>query len=320
MKQETTPSRRALSWIANYNQVIVLLLLVAASAIFVQGFFSKFNLSSVSYQYAIIGLIALGQFCVVLTRGIDLAQGSVIAVASMVTALTIPHVGIAGALVMGCLAGTMLGMVSGLLVAYTQIAPFVVTLGMMGIARGIALTMTNASPVPVRVAGFAEIARGRLFEIPYPFIVFICLAIVLAVFLRYWRLGRYFYAVGGHEENARLSSVPVKRVKILAYMISGFLAGLAGVIITARIGTGHPLTGINYELESIAAVIVGGASLFGGSGRVIAVVAGVLILGVANSDITLSGISPYLHGTLKGLIILFAVALGQLSFGRRKAA
>ncbi len=305
--------RRILPAGAGYSQVLVLLLLAILSTVFVTGFLSRLNLSSIGFQYAIIGLIALGQFVVILTKGIDLSQGALIAVGSMAAALSAPHVGIAGAVVIGCAAGGIFGLVNGLLVAYSPIPPFVVTLGMMGLARGVALTLTNGSPVPVRLPGFGELARGRLLEIPYPFLLFVVVAVALAAFLTQWPYGRYFYAVGGHEENARLSTVPVKSVKILAYTLSGLFSGIAGVIITARIGTGHPLTGLNYEMESIAAVIVGGASLFGGVGRVTSIVAGVLILGVASSDITLSGISPYFHGTLKGTIVLLAVALSQLS-------
>jgi ribose/xylose/arabinose/galactoside ABC-type transport system permease subunit len=307
------------SILSRNSQILVLILLIIAGSTFETGFLSRLNFNAIGYQYSVIGLLALGQFAVILTRGIDLSQGSLLAVSSMVGALTAPTLGVPGAIVAAVAASTLLGLVNGAVVAWTAVPAFVATLGMLGIGRGIALTLTNSNPVPLRDAGFRELAWGRVIGLPVPFILFIVAGVLLALFLSRWPLGRHLYAVGGHEENARLSGISVARVKLVAYGLSGCLSGVAGLVITSRMGTGHPLSGMNYELESIAAVIVGGASLFGGAGRVSAVIAGTLILGVANSMINLSGVSPYLQGTLKGAIVLIAVALSQINLnaGRR---
>ena len=257
-----------------------------------------------------------------LTRGIDLSQGSVIAAGSMAAAAA-SWFGIPGGVAAGLLVGGLIGACNGMLAAYTRVPPFVITLGMLGIVRGVALTVTNSRPIPVTVPGFFELSRDRLLDIPDVFLLFLAVGLALALFLREWPLGRQLYAIGGSEENSRLSGVPVVRVKITAYTVSGLLAGLAGVVVTSRMGTGHPLSGMNYELESIAAAVIGGASLFGGAGRTSGIVSGVLILGVVNSMINLSGASPYLHGTIKGGVILLAVAVSQLRVGsllRRPAA
>lgn len=316
LNSQTSSTNRVRNAVTNNAQLIVLLLLVAGASIFQRGFFSFLNFNAISYQYSVIGLLALGQLSVILTRGIDLSQGSLVAVSSMVAALTAPHLGLLGCIAAALCASVLLGVLSGIVVAFTRVPAFVMTLGMLGIGRGIVLTLTNSTPVPLRDPSFRAIAWGKLGILPVPFILFILAGIILALFLIRWPLGRHFYAVGGHEENARLSGVSVARVKVLAYAISGLLCGIGGLIVTSRLGTGHPLTGMNYELESIAAALVGGASLFGGAGRVSSVAAGALILGVANSVINLSGVSPYLQGSLKGSIILVAVALSQIKFKR----
>ena len=314
---------RTATLLSRNGPALVLLALFLVAASLQHGFLSRLNLSAIAFQYSVIGLIALGQFVVMLTRGIDLSQGSVIAAGSMAAAATASSFGISGGVAAGLLAGALIGLCNGLLAAFTRVPPFVITLGMLGIVRGLALTVTNSRPIPVTAAGFFQLARGRTLDIPNVFLLFLAIGLLLALFLRGWPLGRQLYAIGGSEENSRLSGVPVARVKITAYTLSGLLAGLAGIVLTSRMGTGHPLSGMNYELESIAAAVIGGASLFGGAGRTAGIVSGVLILGVVNSMINLSGASPYLHGTIKGGVILLAVAISQLRVGsllRRPAA
>ena len=295
---------------------LVLLLLFCGASLLQGGFLTRLNLSALAFQYSVIGLIALGQFMVMLTRGIDLSQGSVIAASSMAAAAATSVAGASGGVLAGVLAGTALGLGNGLLAAFTSVPPFVITLGTLGIIRGIALTVTNSQPIQTTGIAFFHLSRARLFDVPAVFVVFLTIALMLSQFLSGWPLGRQVYAVGDNEENARLSGVPVALVKTVAYGMSGLFAGAAGVMLTSRMGTGHPLSGMNYELESIAAAVIGGASLFGGVGRVGGIVSGVLILGVINSMINLSGISPYSHGILKGTVILLAVATSQLQLSR----
>lgn len=294
-----------------YPQLAILLIVVAIATVTFENFLNPMNLSAIGFHHSLIGFLALGQLLVIVTRGIDLSQGAVLAVAAMAVAGAANTYGPVAGIAAGLVVGSSIGFANGLIVALTRIPPFVATLGMMGIARGIALTLTNSAPVRLTERDIVTLAWTKWFMVPLAAWVFLTVAICLAVFLRSYAFGRHIYAIGGHEEHARLSGVQPVRVKLLAYSLSGCFCGIAAVFLTARLGTGHPLSGNGWELESIAAVIIGGAGLMGGTGRVIGIVCGVLILGVADSVINLAGISPYLHGGLKGLIILFAVILGS---------
>jgi ribose/xylose/arabinose/galactoside ABC-type transport system permease subunit len=212
----------------------------------------------------------------------------------------------------GILAATVLGLCNGLLVARTPIPAFIVTLGMLGIARGLALLVSNNQPISIADPFFFTLGRARLLGIPISFLLWLLIAVALHYFLTQRRMGRAIYAVGGSAESARLSGINVSGVKVFVYTMSGMLTGVAGVLWASRLSSGSPIGGVNYELESIAAVVVGGGSLFGGIGTVGGTVAGVLIFGVINSMLNLAGISPYWQGTIKGVLILLAVALGQV--------
>lgn len=316
------PERLAIKftgWLAKNSALAALILLGVAGTLLVPNFAGRQNFSAILYQYAIIGFLALGQLLVILTSGIDLSQGSVVAFTSIVTAglmrTQAPVIAVTG----GLLSAGLLGLVNGLLVSRTRIPPFVVTLGMLGIARGLALLLSDAKPIAVEVAGFFAFGRLNVWGLPVSAILLILTAIGLSFFLRQRRTGRYIYAVGGSEESARLSGVNVQKIKLLVYTLCGILTGIGGVIWTARLSSGSPIGANNYELESIAAVIVGGGSLFGGIGSVSGTLVGVTLFGVINSILNLLGISPYWQGTIKGVLILMAVALGQVQRSRPAA-
>jgi ribose/xylose/arabinose/galactoside ABC-type transport system permease subunit len=300
------------AWLGKNTALVALIALVAAGAVLVPNFATRQNFSAILYQYAIIGFLALGQLLVILTSGIDLSQGSLVAFTSIVVAALMKSNGILVAVVGGLLAASLLGLVNGLLVSRTRIPPFVVTLGMLGIARGLALMISDAKPIAVNVESFVAFGRANLFGFPVSALLLILTSLGIAYFLKHRRLGRYIYAVGGSEENARLSGIDVKKVKLLVYTLSGLLTAVGGVIWTARLNSGSPIGATNYELESIAAVIVGGGSLFGGIGTVSGTLVGVTLFGVINSILNLLGVSPYVQGTIKGVLILLAVALGQV--------
>jgi len=239
-----------------------------------------------------------------------------VAFTSIVVAVLMRNFATSGAIVPavvgGLVSATFLGVISGLLVSRTRIPPFVVTLGMLGIARGLALLISDAKPVSVEIESFVSFGRLNVFGFPVSALLLIAAAVALFIFLRHRRLGRYIYAIGGSEESARLSGVDIKNVKLLVYALSGLLTGIGGVIWTARLSSGSPIGANSYELESIAAVIVGGGSLFGGVGTVTGTLVGVVLFGAINSILNLLGISPYWQGTIKGVLILLAVALGQI--------
>jgi len=185
----------------------------------------------------------------------------------------------------------------------------------MGIARGMAMQLANAHPVPIHDEAFIAFGSGTLLHVPVSTFIWAAACLALHLFLTRRPFGRHVYAVGSSEESSRLAGVKVTTVKLAVYVLSAFLCAVGGVIWTSRLGSGSPVGGQNYELESIAAVVVGGASLFGGRGRVDGIVAGVLIFGVINSVLNLSGISPFWQGMIKGAVVLLAVALTQLRFG-----
>jgi ribose transport system permease protein len=301
-----------LAWVGQNSALAALIVLFLIGGFFVPNFISKQNFSAIMYQYAIIGFLALGQLLVILTAGIDLAQGSLVAFTSIVVAQSMSRFGIVPAVLAGVAATTILGLVSGLIVSRTKIPAFVVTLGMMGIARGLALVFADAKPIPIENDAFIAFGRMNLFGIPASAILLVLVSLGLAYFLRHLRLGRYIFSVGGSEESARLTGIDVKKVKLFVYAASAFLTSIGGVIWTARLNSGSPIGANNYEMESIAAVIVGGGNLFGGVGSVWGTLIGILLFGSINSILNLVGISPYWQGTIKGVLILLAVALSQI--------
>jgi ribose/xylose/arabinose/galactoside ABC-type transport system permease subunit len=303
---------RTVDWMGRNSAVVALLILSILGTIFLPTFLTRQNMVAILYQYSIIGFLALGQLLVILTAGIDLSQGSLVAFTSIVVAIMMRSYGILASVVAGLVAATFLGIFNGFVVARTRIPPFVVTLGMLGIARGLAQLISNAKPISIEIQPFNDFGRANILGFPFSTLLLILTAILLWYFLRHRRLGRHIYAVGGSEESSRLSGVEVSRVKLLVYALSGLLTAVGGVIWTARLNSGSPIGAQNYELESIAAVIVGGGSLFGGIGSVTGTIVGILLFGVINSLLNLVGISPYWQGTIKGVLILLAVALSQI--------
>ncbi len=316
MKTDRTSSR-ILSWVATNSALVAMVALFLIGSIYVKNFLTIQNFSGIFYQYAIIGFLALGQLLVILTAGIDLSQGSMVAFTSIVVALLMQKFGIGIAVVGGLAAATTLGLVNGLMVSRTRIPPFVVTLGMLGIARGLALVFSNAKPISIEIESFIEFGRSDILGIPVSAILLVVVALALIYFLRYRKTGRYIYAIGSSEESSRLSGIDVKKIKLLVYSASAFLTGVGAVIWTARLNSGSPIGANGYEMESIAAVIVGGGNLFGGVGTVGGTMIGILLFGMINSVLNLVGISPYWQGTIKGVLILLAVALSQIQRLRR---
>ncbi len=295
-----------------HSTLIVLLLLLVYGMVGVRWFLSERNISAILYQYSIIGLLALGQFMVILTGGIDLSQGALVALTSITTASVMAGYGAFPGIIAGLVMGTSLGFLNGLMVSRTRMPAFLVTLGMMGIARGLAMQIANSRPVPIEHPGFLFFGEIEFLGIPISAVIWILSCAIMGVVLYQRPLGMHIYAVGSNEENTRLSGIKVKRIKLLVYILSAFFTSLGGVIWTARLGSGSPIGGSGYELESIAAVVVGGASLSGGVGRVGSIIAGVLVFGVINSILNLSGLSPFLQGMMKGLIVIAAITIKEL--------
>jgi inositol transport system permease protein len=292
--------------------VVVLVVIAALLALTTDSFATAANLTNVARQVSINGILAVGVTFVLLTGGVDLSLGSVVALSGVVCAL-FAHPGEYALLVpmsMGLLTGALCGLLNGVLVTRGGIAPFIVTLGMMTVARGLALILSGGKPVANMMPALTDLA-GDLGPLPIPVLCFATVALLSGIFLGRFRLGRHLYAVGGNEQAARAAGVSVTRVKLLAYGTCGLLTGLAGVVLAARITTGQPNAGQAYELDAIAAVVIGGTSLSGGVGSVIGTILGVLLIGIINNGLDLQGVSSYYQAVIKGVIIVGAVWLDR---------
>ncbi len=289
--------------------IAALVILSAALSILRPTFLTVPNLVNLVRQISINGILAVGVTFVLLTGGVDLSLGSLVALTGVIAAemahpdqfpLLVPV--LAGIATGGCC-----GAVNGMVVTVGRVAPFIVTLGMMTAARGLALVVSDGRPVSNLSRGFAAIGSGDLLGVPVPVLILCGVAVIAAVVLYNLRIGRYLYAVGGNENAARASGVRVGWVKMFAYVVSGAMAGLAGVVLAARITTGQPNAGFGYELDAIAAVVIGGTSLSGGVGGVGGTILGALLMGVINNGLDLLNVQSYFQQIVKGVIIVGAV-------------
>jgi inositol transport system permease protein len=305
------PARKP--WPAQLGLAIALAVLMTSLSIARPGFLTVANLVNLLRQISINGILAVGVTYVLLTGGVDLSLGSVVALTGVVAA-SFAHPGEHTLLVpvlMGVLAGAVCGAANGLMVTLGRVAPFVATLGMMTSARGLALLASGGRPVSNLAQEFTRIGSGDIAAVPVPILIFFAVALISHVFLKNMRWGRYVYAIGGNENAARASGISVRGVKTAAYTVCGALSGLAGVVLAARITTGQPNAGIGYELDAIAAVVIGGTSLNGGVGGVGGTILGALLIGMINNGLDLLNVSSYYQQVVKGVIIVGAVWLDR---------
>jgi ribose transport system permease protein len=299
--------------------LIVLLVLFGALTIGSHEFLTVNNMANLARQVAVFGIIAVGQLLIILTAGIDLSVGSVLGLTGCITAELLVHGSpVVVAILGGLAAGAAIGVFNGVLVAYGKLPPFIVTLGMLGIARGAVLVLTDASTVQPLPDSFGTIANGsdRFIGLPNLLWMFAAVVVVTAFVLRRTVFGRYVYAVGSNPESARLAGVPVTRVLVAVYMIGGLLAAVGGVLFMSRLNAGIPTGGTGYELNAIAACVIGGASLFGAKGGAYGAAAGALIVGTLNNGGNLLNINAFYLQIIIGALILAAVAFDQFQ-GRR---
>jgi ribose/xylose/arabinose/galactoside ABC-type transport system permease subunit len=300
-------------YLKKYGVLIAFLLICAILSVLTPNFLTLQNILIIFRQISINGILAIGVTFVILTGGIDLSLGSVVALTGVVAALFAQNENfiILIPLLFGVLTGLVIGAVNGTIITKGRTAPFIVTLGMMTIARGLALVVSDGRPISNLSDSFNVIGRGDVFYIPIPILIFFIVIILASLILNKTKLGRYIYAVGGNENAARASGINVDSVKMFAYIICSGLAGLAGIILASRITTGQPNAGIAYELDAIAAVVIGGTSLSGGVGKVTGTVIGALIIGVINNGLDLLNISSYYQQIIKGGIIITAVLIDR---------
>jgi ribose/xylose/arabinose/galactoside ABC-type transport system permease subunit len=297
----------------SYGILIAFVLIVIAMAILSPVFLTVTNVLNIIRQSSIYGIMAIGMTFVILTAGIDLSVGSILAIAGAIAAGSIKSgMGLELTILIALAIGLGCGLLNGVLVTLGRITPFVVTLGMMSIARGLTLIYTKGYPISGFHEAFRFIGGGDLIAIPFPIILFILTAVLAWVILTQTRLGRYTYAIGGNEETVKLSGINANLYKTIVYMISGITSAISALILTSRLNSAEPVAGQGYELDVIAAVVIGGTSLMGGRGSVWGTLIGALLIGVINNGMNLLGISPYFQLVVKGVIIIGAVLLDRL--------
>jgi ribose transport system permease protein len=299
--------------------LIVLLVLFGAMTLLSDEFLTGDNMANLARQVAVFGIIAVGQLLIILTAGIDLSVGSVLGLTGCITAeLLVTGVPIPVAILGGLAAGAAIGVFNGALGAYGKLPPFIVTLGMLGIARGAVLVLTDASTVQPLPDAFGEIANGNLLGLPNLLWLFALVVVTTAFVLRRTVFGRYIYAVGSNPESARLAGVPVTKVLVSVYAIGGLLAAVGGVLFMSRLNAGIPTGGTGYELNAIAACVIGGASLFGAKGGAYGAAAGALIVGTLNNGGNLLNVNSFYLQIIIGALILIAVAFDQFQSRRSR--
>lgn len=291
-----------------------LIILVAIVSILNPAFLEPLNILNLLRQISINALIAFGMTFVILTGGIDLSVGAILALSSALTAgFIVSGLDPILAIIVGCIIGAILGMINGLLITKGKMAPFIATLATMTIFRGLTLVYTDGNPITGLGSNYAFqlFGRGYFLGIPVPAITMLLTFIVLWVLLHKTPFGRRTYAIGGNEKAALISGIKVPSVKIMIYSLAGFMSALAGAILTSRLNSAQPTAGTSYELDAIAAVVLGGTSLSGGRGRIVGTLIGVLIIGVLNNGMNLLGVSSFYQSVVKGIVILIAVLLDR---------
>lgn len=307
-----------------------LLALIAVFSLTSSAFFSVNNGMTIALQVTSIGLLGIGATFVIITGGIDLSVGSVLALSGVAAALCVRDLGFPVPLGMlaGIVTGTLCGLLNGFMVTRMRLPPFIATLGMMLVARGVALQITGARAVSGLGESFGELGNGALLRmvttdadgypsvifsgIPYPVVLMVAIALAAAFVLNRTVFGRHVYAVGSNAEAARLSGVDVSRVNTLAYAISGTLAGLTGCVLMSRLVTAQPNEGVMYELDAIASAVIGGTSLVGGVGTISGTAIGAFVIGILRNGLNMNGVSAFAQQIIIGLVILLTVWIDQL--------
>jgi ribose transport system permease protein len=303
-------SKQIIQQFAAFGALIALYIFFS---IFGRNFFSVENFFSIALQTSIIAFIGIGVTFPIITSGIDLSIGSVLALSGVVTGLSM-KAGIhpVFAIIFGLLTGILCGMINAFWITKGGLPPFIATLGMMGIARGVALLITNAAPIYEFPSSF-EILGGRIFSIiPVPVIIMIIVAIIFWFVLSKTKFGTYIYAIGSNEEATRLSGINITLIKFGAYALCGLLAAVAGIVLASRLVTAQPTAGNSYELDAIASAVIGGTSLMGGIGTIIGTLIGAFIIGVLRNGLNIMGVSSFVQQIIIGSVIIGAVYVDQL--------
>jgi ribose transport system permease protein len=303
--------KKYLQFIIKYNTVFIFLIMLVVSALVSDVFFTPSNLFNLVRQVTPVGIISMGMLLVILTGGIDLSVGSVVAMVGVLCAMFTNTMPLPLAITAALLCGLLVGSISGYLVAVNRLAPFIATLALMSVVRGLGFIFSKGAPVLVNenASALTDFGSGSFLGFPNPAFVLVIVFAATAVLLKYNVIGRIIIAIGSNEEAVRLSGIKVSLYKFSVYAIAGCLSAAAGIITTARTAVGSPVMGAGMELDVIATVVIGGASLSGGKGSAVNTLLGVLILGMIGNIMNLMNIPAYSQQVIKGLIIIIAVLL-----------
>jgi ribose transport system permease protein len=306
--------KKVLHWLTEYNTLVIFLIMVLISSFISDVFFTRTNISNLLRQVSGIGIISMGMLLVILTGGIDLSVGSVVAFTSVLCGSFLRSMPLPVAIGFSIIAGVLISSVSGYLVSVHRIAPFIATLALMTIARGLGFIISKGSPIIINESEkiFTSFGSGFILGIPNPVFLMFLFFLIVYFIVDYTVFGRLLIAIGSNEEAVRLSGIKLTYYKFMVYCITGGFAAIAGIISTSRTGVGSPIIGVGLELDVIAAVVIGGASLSGGKGSAINTLLGVMILGMIGNIMNLQNVPAYPQQVIKGLIIIIAVLLQGL--------
>jgi len=304
---------------ASFNIFIILFVMCAIMYIISPPFRSIDNILSVARAFSYIAIMAIGQCMVIITAGVDLSIGSTFGLAGVITALcmSVYNMPVLPSILVGLLVGALIGLINGILIIKPKLPPFIATLGTLSMARGLAYIITKGYPITNVPKSFLFLGQGYILSIPVPVWCMFILAIIFSIFLNKTVIGRRIYALGGNETATRISGINTDKIKLLVYTLCGILAGFAGIITASKLGLGQPTAGSGYELDAVAAVIIGGASLSGGQGTIAGTILGAAIMGVLRNALVLLSVNAYWQQFIIGFVILFAVTADQLRKNRK---
>ena len=303
---------------AKYGIAFVLVMLIILFSVLSPNFLSSMNIFNILRQVAIVGIVSVGMAMVLITAGIDLSVGSVMGVAVVLTAkMLLAGMNAILVIFITLTVCALIGLLNAFFINKLDIPPLITTLGTLTAYRGVAFLITGGLPIFGFKSGIAVLGRGYLWVIPVPVIIMIMIFVFGIIFLERTKYGRYIYGVGGNEEASRLSGINVKKIKYLAYAVCSLLAGLAGIVLLARINSGTPNAGTGYEMDIITAVVLGGVSISGGEGRLKNVIIGVLIMGVLTNGMILVNIQEYVQWVIKGMVLVAAVGFDRFIQSRK---
>lgn len=317
-KASLNPGRKLVKQSSTISIFLILVAMCAIMAAVSPAFIKITNILSTARSFSAIAVAGIGVSMIIITGGIDLSIGSAYGLAGVIAAMMVVSgtplpLGILG----GVVVGALVGLINGLMVVYLKLPPFIATMGTMQIARGVCYIITQGYPVSGLPTEFTVLGQGYLLGIPVPIWIMALMAAVFAVFLNMTTTGRRIFALGGNEEATRISGINTRRLKVLVYTLGAALAGVAGIITASKLGVGQPTAGSGFEMDAIAAVVIGGASLSGGEGTVTGTIIGAAIIGVLRNALVLLSVDSYWQTLIIGCVIILAVTIDQLRKGRK---